>query len=166
MGAVFATEEVVAPIAAAGEVLMFFTYSAHPGCCAVADKVLEILEREALVERAAVMGEVLGSKLQALADHPNVAEIRGRGLLWALELVRDRDSLQPFPKQADLCNKVVAAGLSKGVFYYPGGCDPARDVITIGPPFTITEEQIDVLVGTLEYAISSAVDRVEAREGV
>ncbi len=111
------------------------------------------------------MGEVWGAKLQALADHPNVAEIRGRGLLWAVELVRDRDSLQPFPKQADLCNKIVAAGLSKGVFYYPGGCDPARDVITIGPPFTISEEQIDVLVATLESAISSAVDRVAAREG-
>ena len=109
------------------------------------------------------MGEVLGSKLQRLVDHENVAEIRGRGLLWAVELVRDRKTLEPFPKEADLCSKIVAAGLSKGVFYYPGGCDPARDVITLGPPFTITTEQIEVLVDVLEYSIGSAVERVESR---
>lgn len=160
MGAVLATEEVVAPIVDRGEVLMFFTYSAHPACCAVADKVLEILERENLVERAASMGEILGEKLRALESNPHVGEVRGRGLLYAVELVEDRDTLEPFAKEADLTNKIVAAGLSKGVFYYPGGSGRARDVITIGPPFTIEEEELDRLVEVLDWAISSAVERV------
>ncbi len=64
MGAVYATEEVVAPLIEVGEVLMFYTYSAHPASCAAADKVLEIMEREALVDRAAAMGEILRKKLR------------------------------------------------------------------------------------------------------
>jgi adenosylmethionine-8-amino-7-oxononanoate aminotransferase len=164
MGAVIATEEVIEPIIAAGEELMFYTYSAHPACCAVADKVLEILEREQLVERAATMGRVLRARLEArLGSHPNVADIRGRGLLQAVELVRDRADASPFPKEARLTNKVVGAGLAEDVWFYPGGTDPARDVITLGPPFVITEQEIERLVDVLESAITSAVARAEGR---
>ena len=163
MGAVIATEEVVEPIIAAGEELMFYTYSAHPAGCAVADKVLEILEREQLVERAAAMGRVLRDELERLASHPNVADIRGRGLLHAVELVRDRATKEPFPKETRLTSKVVAAGLAEDVFFYPGGTDPARDVITLGPPFVITEAEIDRLVDVLGSAITSAVARAEGR---
>jgi len=163
MGAIFATEAVVEPIIEAGDELMFYTYSAHPAGCAVADKVLEILEREHLVERAAAMGLVLRDRLQRLAAHPNVADVRGRGLLHAVELVRDKSTLEPFAKEARLTSKVVAAGLSEDVFFYPGGSDPARDVITLGPPFVITEAEIDQMVEVLGRAITSAVNRAEAR---
>jgi adenosylmethionine-8-amino-7-oxononanoate aminotransferase len=162
MGAIFAREEVIAPIAERGDELMFYTYSAHPGCCAVADKVLEIMEREQLVERAAVMGRRLRERLSVLESHPNVAEIRGRGLLLAVELVKDRDTLEPFPKEAGLTMKVVVAGLGEGTFFYPGGCDPARDVIAIGPPFIITDEDIEQLASSLERAITNAVSWIAA----
>jgi adenosylmethionine-8-amino-7-oxononanoate aminotransferase len=162
MGAVIATEAVVEPIITAGEELMFYTYSAHPAGCAVADKVLEILEREALVDRAAAMGHVLRARLeQRLGSHPNVADIRGRGLLQAIELVRDRATNEPFPKETRFTGKVVGAGLSEDVWFYPGGTDPARDVITLGPPFVITEAEIDRLVDVLANAITSAALRVE-----
>ena len=163
MGAIFAQEHVVAPIAERGDELMFFTYSAHPASCAVADKVLEIMERERLVERAAEMGEALKRRLQALATHPNVAEVRGRGLLIGIEFVADRDTLEPFPAEARLTNKIVAAGLSEGVFFYPGGCDPARDVITLGPPFTIGPAEIETIGKALEAALESALSRVAGR---
>ena len=164
MGAVIATEDVIEPIIAAGEELMFYTYSAHPAGCAVADKVLEILEREQLVERAAAMGAccAIGCE-QRLASHPNVADVRGRGLLHAVELVRDRATLEPFPKEARFTSKVVAAGLAEDVFFYPGGTDPARDVITLGPPFIITEAEIDRLVEVLGSAITSAAARTEGQ---
>ncbi len=162
MGAIFASDEVVAPIAARGDELMFFTYSAHPASCAVADKVLEILERESLVERAAEMGERLLERLAPLAAHPNVAEVRGRGLLLGIELVADRDTLEPFPAEARLTNKIVAAGLAEGVFFYPGGCDPARDVITLGPPFVIGREEVEQIGKTLEAALESALSRIAA----
>jgi len=164
MGAVVTSEAVVAPIIAAGEELMFYTYSAHPASCAVADKVLEIVERERLVDRAAAMGRVLRERLDArLGAHPNVGDVRGRGLLHAVELVRDRTTREPFPKETRFTNKVVAAGLSEDVFFYPGGSDPARDIITLGPPFVITEAEIDHLTEVLASAITSAAARAEGQ---
>lgn len=160
MGAIFTRDDIVAPIAARGDELMFYTYSAHPACCAVADTVLDILEREHLVERAAEMGRKLRERLSTLESHPHVADIRGRGLLLGVELVKDRTTLEPFPREVHLTTKVVAAGLAHGSFFYPGGSDPARDVITLGPPFIITDEDIEHLVTSLEAAISSAVARV------
>jgi adenosylmethionine-8-amino-7-oxononanoate aminotransferase len=159
MGAVCATEEVLAPIIAAGDELMFFTYSGHPAGCAVSDKVLEILEREHLVERAATLGRRLGDRLGELSGHAHVGDVRGRGLLWGVEIVRDKHTREPFPKEAGITTKVVAAGLQEGVFYYPGGSDPARDVITLGPPFIVTEDEVDRMARTLGDCISSAVER-------
>jgi len=160
MGGLFAREEVVAPIAERRDELMFYTYSAHPAACAAADKVLEILERERLVERAAEMGERLRKRLAVLESHPHVAEVRGRGLLLAVELVRDRETLEPFPREARLTGRVVAAALANGVFFYPGGCDPARDVIVLGPPFVVGEAEIERMAEALEAAIDAAVQRV------
>ena len=57
----------------------------------------------------------------------------------------------------------MAAGLGSGVFFYPGGTDPARDVIVLGPPFTIDEPEIDRMVEVLEQSIDSAVARVRSR---
>jgi len=163
MGGIFAREEVVEPIARAGDELMFFTYSAHPASCAAANVVLGILEDEKLVERAAEMGARLLARLESVARHPNVAEVRGRGLLLGVEIVKDRDTLEPFPAAAGVTGKIVAAGLAEGVFFYPGGCDPARDVITLGPPFIIGDEEIEKIASALEAAIGSAVARVEQR---
>jgi adenosylmethionine-8-amino-7-oxononanoate aminotransferase len=153
----FASEAVLAPIAEQRADVMFYTYSAHPAACAVADKVLEIVEREDLVARAAAMGEVLAERLAPLRDHPNVAEVRGRGLLQAVELVRDRDGLEPFAPEAKFAGQVVATALAQGAFFYPGGCDPARDVICLGPPFIVTPDEIDRVVGILEKSIDTAV---------
>jgi adenosylmethionine-8-amino-7-oxononanoate aminotransferase len=162
---IFAREEVIAPIAERGDEVMFYTYGAHPASCAAADKVLEILERERLVERAAAMGEVLARRLGALRDHPNVAEVRGLGLLQAVEFVRDKATLEPFPKEARFTTRVVAAGLAHGVFVYPGGCDPARDVVCFGPPLTVTPGEIDFVVGAFEKALADALARLHQERG-
>jgi adenosylmethionine-8-amino-7-oxononanoate aminotransferase len=165
IGGIYAREAVVAPIAARGEEFMFYTYAAHPGCCAAALAVLDILEREDLVARAAEMGDRLRQRLSRLEAHPHVADIRGRGLLLAIELVKDRTTLAPFPLEAGLTRKVVVAGLLDGTFFYPGGTDPARDVIVLGPPFTVTDDEIDRIVTALERAITTAVDWVAASGG-
>ena len=113
IGGVYATDGVIAPIAERGEDLMFYTFTAHPAACAVADKVLEIMEREDLVARAKSMGDVLRKRLAPLEGHPNVAEIRGIGLMQAVELVRDKDTLERFPAEERMTRRVVAAGLRK-----------------------------------------------------
>ncbi len=160
MGGIFATEAVVAPIIERGQEVMFFTYSAHSASCAAASMVLEILERERLVERAALMGEILGKRLARLLEHPNVGDVRGRGLLWAVELVADKATQAPFPASVGFSAKVVAAGIAHGIFVYPGGVDPARDVITFGPPFTISEGEIELIGKRFELALESALARV------
>ena len=158
--AIAAREEVTAPIADAGDSVMFFTYGAHSPACAAANEVLRILEEEELVERAATVGAVLAERLhEALDEHPNVAEIRGRGLLYGIELVHDRETLEPFPAEVAMVNAVMAAGLSMDVFFYPGGNDPARDVICLGPPFILGDEEIEKIVTVLPRAIDSAVAR-------
>jgi adenosylmethionine-8-amino-7-oxononanoate aminotransferase len=119
--------------------------------------VLEIVDREGLVDRAAAMGEVLAERLAVLRDHPNVAEVRGRGLLHAVEFVRDRGTLEPFPASVRFATRLVVAGLRHGVFFYPGGSEPARDVICLGPPFTVSPQEIDLVVGVLEKSIADAL---------
>ncbi len=159
MGAVFARASVVEPIAARGEDVMFYTYSNFPAACAVADKVLEIMEREDLVARAATMGEQVSAKLARIREHPNVASVRGIGLMWGIELVQDRDTLTHFPAEKRMVNRVMAAGLERGVFLYPGGSGVAQDCVMLGPPFTITDADVDLMVGVLEDAIDAAVAR-------
>ncbi|HTX51252.1 MAG TPA: aminotransferase class III-fold pyridoxal phosphate-dependent enzyme, partial [Caulobacteraceae bacterium] len=124
---VFASREVAAPLIENGYDVMFHTFAALPSACAAADAVLTILERENLVERAKIQGARLADQLHArLGQHPNVAEIRGKGLLQALEIVRDRDTLEPFAPEERITNRIVSHGLKHGVFFYPGGTGVVR----------------------------------------
>ena len=92
MGGMYADDRVTDTIAAAGNGLMYFTFSGQDLGCAVSVAVLRIMREERLVERAASMGEVLRSRLDAaFGDHPNVCDVRGIGLLQGIELVADRD---------------------------------------------------------------------------
>ena len=164
IGGVYTTGAVVEPIGAAGDDVMFYTFAAHPAACAAADKVLEISQREGLVERAGKMGAQLRDRLQdALGQHPHVAEIRGKGMLQALELVRDRDTLESFGLEDNVTGTVVAAGIANGAFFYPGGAGSAQDVICLGPPLTISEDELDLLVTTLVKTLDDAMARVASR---
>ncbi len=159
IGGVFATDAVVAPMAERGDDLMFYTYGGHPASCAIADRVLEIMEREQLVARAEMLGEKLRARLAPLERHPHVAQIRGKGLLVGLELVRDRATLEPFPGHGRFTSRVVAAGLSRGVFFYPGGTNEVSDAVLLGPPFVIGDEEIETIASVLEQSIDDAAAR-------
>jgi adenosylmethionine-8-amino-7-oxononanoate aminotransferase len=155
---VFATREVAAPIAEAGFDVMFHTFAALPSACAAADKVLEILSREKLVARAATMGERLSARLHGLLDqHPHVAEVRGRGLLQAVEIVRDRETLTPFDTADRVTNRIVGRALAHDVFFYPGGTGVARDIVCLGPPLVSTESEIDQMADVLARVIDEVV---------
>jgi adenosylmethionine-8-amino-7-oxononanoate aminotransferase len=158
LGAVIATDAVIEPLLRAGDDIMFHTFGGHPPACAAANAVLAILERERLVERAAEYGERLGQRLRdVLGKHPNVAEVRGRGMLWAVELVADRETLEPFAAARHLTIDIIKAGIERGVFYYPGGTGDYGDVIILGPAFTISEQEIDLMATTLRDSIDAAV---------
>ena len=153
---VFATEALVDVLVQNQQSLMFYTYGGQSSACAASNAVLDIMEREQLVERVQEMEPVLERHLNRLGQHPHVAEIRGRGFLWSLELVKDRETLEQFPVDANITNKVVGAGMANGAFFYPGGTGPVRDIITLGPPYIITEDEIDQMVTILEKSIDSA----------
>ena len=154
---IFATAAIGEAISAAGMNVMFHTFAASPAACAAADKVLQILTDEDLVAQAAKVGQQLTSALQtAFHNSPHVAEVRGRGLLLALELVADRETLARFPKAADMTNRVVAAAMERGVSFYQGGTGDVRDIIVIGPPFTIGEAEVTRIVETLVEAVDDA----------
>ena len=158
LGGVFAKEDIGLAIADAGYPVMFNTFGAHPAACAASAEVLKIMREEDLVARAATQGEYLSARLQdAFSNHPNVAEVRGRGLLSAIEVVVDRESLERFPLQAQLTQKIVAHGLKRGVFFYAGGTGDVRDIVCMGPPFVVEETDIDTIVSVLLDSVDAAV---------
>ena len=142
---VSAADHVVDPITEAGRTVMFFTYSGHDSSCAGASAVLRILDDEGLVERAAVMGSRLHDALKAvLGTHPDVAEVRGRGLMLGVEL-RGLSS-------AD----VVGAALARDVWVYPAGSGaPVADAVLIAPPLVIDDHHIERIVSVLAESIDS-----------
>jgi adenosylmethionine-8-amino-7-oxononanoate aminotransferase len=161
IGAVFATEAVVAPIAAAGQGVMYFTFSGADVVCAVADRVLRVMEDEDLVARAAEMGQLLRRHLDdALGGHPHVADIRGRGLMQGVELVDDRATGASFGGR--LTPKVVAEALERDCWIYPAGSAAVPDGLLLGPPFTITPTEIERLVAVCVESIDAAVASVGA----
>lgn len=153
---VFATEAVGAAIEAAGLNVMFHTFAAHPSACAAADAVLRILSEENLVARAARVGAALKAALgEAFGQHPHVAEVRGRGLLLALELVADRETLARYPEDARVASRVTAEAFARGVAIYPGGTGEVRDVVVLGSPFTLTDAEAERLVEALVGAVDA-----------
>ncbi len=162
IGGVYTSEAVVAPMAAERQDLMFYTFSGHPASCAVADKVLEIMEREALVERSERMGAVLRERLRGIEGDPSVGEVRGLGLMLGIELVQDKATGKPYPPETRFAQKVAAAGLRHGVFFYSAGSGPVQDALLLGPPFTINGEDIDLMVDALKESLMDARRAVES----
>ena len=164
MGGVYATDAVVEPIAAAGMGMMYFTFSGADLGCAVSVEVLRIMRREGLVERAATMGALLRRRLEdTLGDHPNVSDIRGLGLMQGIELVADRRTGADFPRSVDFAARVAAEAIQRGVWLYPCGSGPVSDALLIGPPFTIDEDHIEMIVEVAADAIDSAAAGLPAR---
>jgi adenosylmethionine-8-amino-7-oxononanoate aminotransferase len=148
----------------AGGFVHGFTYSHHVVGSAVAEEVLRILESEHLVDAAAEKGERLKAMLdERLGGHPNVGEIRGRGLLLGVELVADRETHAPFPRAERLTERIVRAGREAGVLLYSatGLADGTNgDAIVLGPPFVATDEELGAIADRLATAIEQATATV------
>jgi len=139
-----------------------YTFAAHPIACAVGNEVMRIVEEENMVERAEQMGHYLQESLLQLKDHPMVGDIRGKGMLWAIEFVKDKETKEPFPKEKNVKMDLIMQCMMKGVFFYPGYYENENgrgDHIIIAPPFIITEEQIDECMGILREAMEESQDR-------
>lgn len=124
------------------------TSSAHPVGCAVALANLTIIEQERLVQQAATLGKLLMAKLQAFAPHPNVGEVRGLGLLTAVELVADKATKTPFPGEREIGRQVYLAALKHGLLSRTRG-----DIFHLAPPLASTKQEIEQMATILGKSI-------------
>ncbi len=129
-----------------------YTYSGHATCCAVALRNLEILEKEGLVERAEQMGRRLLEGARSLLDLKAVGEVRGLGLMVAVELTADRATKAAFDPAQDVIGRVRRELEARGLF-----TRVVRDIILLAPPLVITEAQVDRIVAILREGISAVL---------
>jgi putrescine aminotransferase len=142
-----------------------YTFSAHPLACAVGAEVMRIIEEENMISRAEQMGKYLEEKLLQLRDLPMIGDIRGKGMLRAIEIVEDKDTRAPFPAEKRVKMDVIAQCLLKGVFFYPAYYEDERgrgDQLMIAPPYIITEEQIDECLDILRGVLTGSYDKWRA----
>lgn len=128
-----------------------YTYSAHPIAAACALKTLEIIERDGFVNQAAKQGKVLHELLQLhFADHPLVGEIRGQGLIGAVELVADKEKPQPFEASLKIGPRIAKRSMELGVITR---ALPASDTVAFSPPFVVTDNELEIMVKTVRQAV-------------
>ena len=132
------------------ELVHGYTYSGHPVACAVALKNLEVIERDGLVSRVkTTIGPYLQRRMrETFEGHPMVGEVRGRGLLCAIELAADKNARSFYPDPgtvgAHCRNYCFSSGLIMRAI---------RDTMVYAPPFTISETEVDELVAKAKDAI-------------
>jgi len=154
IGAVLCTSEIHHAIASGSGALKHGqTYNAHPIGCAAALEVQRVIIEEGLLSRVRTSGgrlkELLASRF---ANHPNVGDIRGRGLLLALELVADRASKKPFSPGLAIHQRAKAEAFERGLLIYPsGGTADGRegDHILLAPPYNVTGDELEMIVEML-----------------
>ena len=115
------------------------------------------MEKHGLVARAEAAGAHLMKRLGGLLDLPAVGEVRGLGLLTAVEIVADRATRASYPSSEGMAERIQAEAMRRGVVVYAsGGQDQgAGDLLLVGPPFMITNDEIDETVSTLGDAIAA-----------
>jgi adenosylmethionine-8-amino-7-oxononanoate aminotransferase len=132
------------------------TYQAHAVSCAASLAVQRIIKRDNLVEQCARNGKVLEDLLKrTLTECKYVGNIRGRGLFWGVEFVRDKSTKQPFPAGMGVTTRVQEAAFDLGLAVYPGqGTADGRegDHVLVAPPLNITMEDIEKMVDLLKQA--------------
>ncbi|MDR3705316.1 MAG: aspartate aminotransferase family protein [Paludibacteraceae bacterium] len=131
-----------------------YTYSAHPVGTAVALANIRILKEEHLVERSALLGKKLLERLQVLNENKYVGEIRGLGLLLAIELVADKVTKESFPVSAGIGTQVRQQLLRRGLCTRVLG-----EIVCLAPPLTATEEEIDKIADIVIASINTVLSK-------
>jgi adenosylmethionine-8-amino-7-oxononanoate aminotransferase len=138
------------------------TYIGHPVSCAAGCAVQDVLNQDKLLARTQKCGQRFGQLLaERFCEHPNVSDIRGRGLFWALELVSDRVSKRGFPDGGALPERLMRTAMDTGLICYPGGievdgaCIPH---IMLAPPMIIEESHMLEAADKLATVLAQVLD--------
>ena len=162
IGAVLAQQRIVEALRAGSGMFQHgHTYLGHAVACAAALAVQRVIRRDALLDAVRRQGVALQQRLQqAFGAHAQVGDIRGRGLFWGLELVRERDARTPFDPSLRLHARIKTEAMRRGLLVYPmGGTVDGRlgDHVLLAPPFIVSDAELDALVERLREAIDAAV---------
>ncbi|MEI2385103.1 aspartate aminotransferase family protein [Breoghania sp. JC706] len=132
-----------------------WTYSAHPICAAAGVANLKLIDEMGLVENAGTVGAYFRGELtSALKDHANVGEVRGDGMMAAVEFVKDRDDRVFFDASEKVGPRVAAALAARGVL---GRGMPQGDILGFAPPLCLTREEADIVVGKTVEAVNEVL---------
>ncbi len=150
LGGIGVSDEIAQVMNDSGQAWMHaYTYSAHPVGCAIGVAMLDIIEKERFPDQAARKGSYLLDRLQqTLTDHPRVGDVRGLGLMCAVEIVEDRDSKRSYAADKQVGVQLQLAMTEKGLFTRMRG-----DVILLAPSIAIEEHQLDRMVEIVRDAI-------------
>jgi alanine-glyoxylate transaminase/(R)-3-amino-2-methylpropionate-pyruvate transaminase len=149
LGAVVAQRHVTAPMA---EKFMFHTYGANPTSCAAGLAVLQVLREERLQQNAKVVGRALLERLNDLKQrHPAIGDVRGRGLMLAIEMVKDRKSKEPDPATTAAVFEACREG---GLILSKSG--PTRSTLRMVPPLCLSMEDVDHVAEGLDRAFTAS----------
>ncbi len=156
LGAIIARDDMVKAVLDKGGFVHGFTYAGNPLACAAGLAVIEEIERGDMVSNAAKMGDLLKARLSALMQRYSfIGDVRGKGLLLAFELVSDRNTMAPLPKDLNAYSRLVDIAYEQGLIIYSrrtrGGYE--GDHFLVCPPMIITPEGIDEIMTGLTTAL-------------
>jgi L-2,4-diaminobutyrate transaminase len=135
-----------------------WTYSGHPVCAAAALANLDILERENITGNAAEVGAYLQKEMKrAFGSHPLVGEVRGVGMLCAIEFMKEREARQPFDPALKVGQQVSAACLERGLI---ARAMPHGDILGFAPPLVTTHKEIDEIISIAKESVDAVSVRV------
>ncbi len=138
------------------------TYAMHPLGCAAAVAAIDEYKKHGLVENAAKMGKVLGKRLNELKEeHRSVGDVRGKGLFWGVELVKDRETREPFVTREEkflpnMLKRVSAAAMERGVYV-----TNVINTLIVAPPLIATEKEIEEGAQALDEALKVADEKAK-----
>ena len=160
-----AHEEIVEVVLDDGGFIHGHTYAGNPLACAAGLAVVEEIERQGLMQNALTVGGRLESRLKSLMNrYPIIGDVRGMGLLQGFELVADRATMEPLPKELNAHDALVGAAYDNGLIIYScrsrGG--HSGDHFLVAPPMITTNEQVDEIIDKL----TTALDRFIASSGL
>lgn len=164
IGAVVVHRDIHAAFSSAGAATdIGFTFSAHPGACAAALEVLNIYREDDILARARRAANHLWEHLAVLKSHPIVGDVRGLGLLAGIEIVKDKDSGEPFPPDQRVSSRLLEHCLDHGLVVYPGtgSVDGVKgDHLLIAPPLNIEDQEVEMIVDRLALALDQLAEEL------
>ena len=162
IGAVMVADHVFRAIAdGSGFFRHSHTYMGHPVACAAGNAVIDAIEEDDLLANVRTRGDELQAGLGiTLGQHPHVGDIRGRGLMIGVEIVKDRGSKEPFEPERKLPARIKAAAMDEGLMVYPmgGTIDGVSGAhVLLAPPYTIDSGHVEAIVDRLGKALDTAL---------